>query len=519
VLLGLSVLVRMLWVFLLPNGMNLVDLHVYVDGSATLLNQHLYDFTYSAKTPNFPLPFTYPPFAALVFFPLHYLPFTVVAVAWLLGTIAALYAIVRMSQRFMLDDAADTPDCRAVAMLWTALGMWTEPVRMTLDYGQVNVFLALVTMLAVRAGRWWLSGGLVGFAAGIKLTPAVTGLYFAARRRWAAAIFAAVTFGATIGLSFLVIGHQASRYFGTLFGDASRIGPVGSVWNQSLRGALSRIAGHDVRSGPVWVISVLVLAALAFAAWRALDRDDRLGTLVVVQLLGLMVSPISWSHHWIWVVPMLLWLYYGPVRRRPGARLVAAFWLVDVFASVPRILSEFEGETVSISRAWPLAWLGAVDALGVLLVFGWLIATGRRRAPGARVVAAAAIVADGKLLLARRSRPAELAGLWELPGGKVEPGETPEQALRRELREELGVDAVVGERLGVDVPLPDNGGPGHVLRAYQATIVTGTPAALEHADLCWVDAAELDRMELVPHDRAWVDDLRSLLDGHQSVGR
>ncbi len=80
-LLALSVVVRIAWGFITPNGMNLVDLHVYVDGSAALLQGDLYGFTYSEDTPDFPLPFTYPPFAALVFLPLHLIPFGILGVA------------------------------------------------------------------------------------------------------------------------------------------------------------------------------------------------------------------------------------------------------------------------------------------------------------------------------------------------------------------------------------------------------------------------------------------------------
>ena len=90
---------------LTKNGMNLVDLHVYVDGSAALLTDRLYDFTYAEKTPDFPLPFTYPPFAALVFFPLHYFPFTVIAVLWLLAIVVAL-AMPALAQRY---DPCHTP--------------------------------------------------------------------------------------------------------------------------------------------------------------------------------------------------------------------------------------------------------------------------------------------------------------------------------------------------------------------------------------------------------------------------
>ncbi len=376
--LALSVLARLLWMLLSDNGMNLVDLHVYVGGSADLLTDRLYDYTYAEKTPDFPLPFTYPPFAALVFFPLHYLPFAAVAIGWLLATVAALYGVVWISLELVLGrEQLRAPGWRVAAIGWTAVGLWLEPVRTTIDYGQVNVFLVLGAMVAVRSSRWWLSGGLVGIIAGIKLTPAITGLYFVARRRWATVVWSAVVFGATVGVSYLINDHEATRYFGTLLGDADRIGPVGSVWNQSIRGTLSRILGHDVESGPWWIASALVVAVLAYFAWRALESDDRLGTLVIVQLFGLMVSPISWSHHWVWLLPTVLWLVYGPLRHAPGARVLAGYWLVTMLVGVPWVLSFFQPTIWEISRPGVLSWLGAVDVLGVLVFYGWVIRSGR----------------------------------------------------------------------------------------------------------------------------------------------
>lgn len=375
VLLVLSVVARLAWAFLTPNGMNLVDLHVYVDGSAELLRDDLYDFTYSEQTPDFPLPFTYPPFAALVFFPLHFLPFTFVGVCWQLATMGAMFLLIKLSLELVKPDR----DWTRVAMAWTALALWTEPVRTTLDYGQVNVFLALGAVVAIRSSRWWVAGGIVGFIAGIKLTPAITGLYFLARKRWSAAAFSAVAFAATVGISYLVLGHQAGTYFTTLLGDADRIGPVGSVWNQSLRGAMSRIAGHDVGSGIVWIVAVAAVATLAFFAWRALRPDDRLGTLIVVQLLGLLVSPISWSHHWVWVMPLLVWLLHGPDRHRLGTKIVAAYWLATTLVGVPWILSFFQDSIWLVSRPAVLAWLGGVDVLGALLVYGWAVYLGFSR--------------------------------------------------------------------------------------------------------------------------------------------
>lgn len=371
-LLAFSVLLRLAWTLLSPNGMNFVDLHVYVDGSAALFGGDLYDFTYSVVTPDFPLPFTYPPFAALVFYPLHYIPFSVIGVGWQLLTILGLYGLVRMSLTLLFGDAARHVRWRPFAMLWTTVGVWTEPVRTTLDYGQVNVFLALLTMAAVTSSRWWLSGGLVGMAAGIKLTPAITGLYFLAQRRWKAAAFSAVAFGGTVALSFLLIGSEAKEYFTTLLGDADRIGPVGSVWNQSLRGALSRIMGYDVGMGPIWLVGVGLAALAAVLAWRTLRRDDRLGTLVLVQLLGLLLSPISWSHHWVWVVPMLIWLLHGPLRDELGTKVIAGYWIVTTLIGVPWVLSFFQDSIWLISRPAILSWAGTVDALGAFAVFVWV---------------------------------------------------------------------------------------------------------------------------------------------------
>ncbi|MEE2035118.1 (deoxy)nucleoside triphosphate pyrophosphohydrolase [Rhodococcus chondri] len=129
------------------------------------------------------------------------------------------------------------------------------------------------------------------------------------------------------------------------------------------------------------------------------------------------------------------------------------------------------------------------------------------RQPAGHVVAGA-VFRDGRLLLAQRNRPPELAGQWELPGGKVEPGEEIEAALRRELREELGVEVRGGERLGVAVPLPG----GRVLCAYRVELVAGVPKPLDHSALRWVDADELETIDLVAADRAWLTDLQEHLD-------
>jgi 8-oxo-dGTP diphosphatase len=124
-----------------------------------------------------------------------------------------------------------------------------------------------------------------------------------------------------------------------------------------------------------------------------------------------------------------------------------------------------------------------------------------------QIVVAGALISGASLLVAQRDRPPELAGLWELPGGKVAAGESDAAALIRELREELGIEVTVGARLGADVALTDS----MLLRAYLVTHAGGVLAPNDHRALRWVGADELDGLPWVPADRAWLPDLACAL--------
>ncbi len=395
-LLVVSIAARLAWTYLTPHGANFVDLHVYISGAAALSQPGaLYDYVYADQTPDFPLPFTYPPFAAVVFYPLHFLPFGLVAFLWQIGTMAALYGVVRLCQRLLAGSAslnrgvdAAVPASpllrraslnRRAAMLWTAAGIWTEPLRSTFDYGQINVILVLAVLYAVYSRRWWVSGLLVGLAAGVKLTPAIAGVYLAGARRWAAAVFSAVVFAGTIAVSVWATGDQARRYFTELLGDAHRVGPIGTSFNQSWRGGISRILGHDAGYSPPVLVAIVVTAVLAVLAWRALNSTptgpDVLGSLLVVELFGLLASPISWTHHWVWLLPLMIWLFYGPSSDRPGARTLGWVWLTLTLIGVPWLLSFFQPTIWQDGRPWYLAWAGLVYIVGALVTLGWMATT------------------------------------------------------------------------------------------------------------------------------------------------
>ena len=363
----------------IPSQPDLDDFHVYMLGGAALDRpETLYSFAYSAQSPEQPLPFVYPPFAAMLFRPLSVFPVQVAGLLWQLAMLVGVYAIVRISQRMVGGGS------RRSAMLWTAGAIWLEPVRVAVNLGQLGVFLTLAVLYAAYSRRWWISGLLVGLAAGVKLTPAISGLYFVGVRRWGTAVFSAVVFFATVGLSYVVVGDQVRNYFTRVMGDTS-INPIAVSFNQSWRGGLSRILGHDAGEGSLVLAAIAVTAVLAALAWRALgagpEGRDNLGSLLVIELFGLLVSPISWVHHWIWVVPLIIWLLRGRWRAMPGARVLGWGWAVLMLVSVPSMLA-LATSLWQISRPWYLAWPGLVYVVATIATLVWIVMTGRRAAAG-----------------------------------------------------------------------------------------------------------------------------------------
>ena len=285
-----------------------------------------------------------------------------------------------------------------------ALGLWLEPVRTTFNYGQINLFLAALLLAGaaaeVRHGRggtrsradFW--GGLsVGLAAGVKLTPALTGLYYLLQRRWSAVAWSVATFAATVAIGWIAAPAETVRFFTALMFDPARTGPIWSAINQSLRGALSRVLGED-RVGIWLVCAVLAFGLGVWCTWRSLRADDRTAAFLAVQVTALLISPISWSHHWVWVLPLLLWCLFGPRQRERVVRWLTVAWLVATCSYVVSILIAQQYEDQPASRPLWQSALGVVYPLmGVvtLAVLGWL--AGRR---AAAVGPSDAPIADGR---------------------------------------------------------------------------------------------------------------------------
>jgi alpha-1,2-mannosyltransferase len=278
-----------------------IDLDVYRLGSrAWLGGANLYG-ALPPTSSGARLPFSYPPIAAVLLSPLALAPTAVAVTALTLATIALMALVLRMFLRSLIGPGAGS---------WWTIGwllpaaLFLEPVRNTLNYGQVNVALmALVAADCLVVAPRWPRGALVGVAAAVKLTPAAFVLFFLLRRDWPAVRTAAVSFAVSTGAGFLFDWHDSVRYWTSVVFQAGRPGNPAYAANQSIQGVLAR-AGLDPYS-PAGAMTWLVLAAVAITVAclgmrRAFAASADAWALSLNALAGLLISPISWSHHWVW---------------------------------------------------------------------------------------------------------------------------------------------------------------------------------------------------------------------------
>ena len=372
------------------------DLRIYRE--AGLIVRHDYHFR-GRPTPLYDWvsaggnPFTYPPFGAGICAAISFLPLLTLQWGMTALSLAALAATVWLTL-----DAVGLPRGAiqvGATLLVCAAALWTHPVQSNLGLGQVNILLmaAIIADLRPRppgaAGRsrWW-AGAATGIAAGIKLTPLIFLPYLLLTRRYRQAGVAAAAFALTVAAGFATMPGASTMYWRSgLLNRANGTGHqhmeffFASAWNQSLRGLLSRFLRHAQVATLPWLIASALIVGIGLATAAMLDKDGyRMLGVLTCALTGLLISPVSWLHHWVWVAPWLAALT-ALALRQPGwarwrwAALAAVTWLV--FAEGPSLMP-FTGSHRSldvIAAVWskhPLAWHGVEILAGNAYVFAGL---------------------------------------------------------------------------------------------------------------------------------------------------
>lgn len=322
------------------------DLHVYRYGGDAVIDQAR---AYAVDDPVTGYPFTYPPFAALLMAPLALLPGTVAAALWTglsAGCLAAAVVLVRNAL-----GRGGSPAWLVLAVCAGSLAL--EPVWQNLSFGQINLILMLAVLVDLLRPDRRTSGLLLGVVAGIKLTPLVFVVLLLLVGQRGTAVRATLTFAGTV-LMGLVAFPGAATYWTESLLDPSRVGPPALAHNQSVSGVLTRLLGEEPATwawlavaGPVAVAVVLVAATW----WR---RGDRLLGAGLGALAMLLASPVSWSHHWVWAVPIGLALW-------DRSRIGCVLW-VGVFVCRP-ILWPPWGE----GREYQWRWFDHLDGNAYVL--------------------------------------------------------------------------------------------------------------------------------------------------------
>lgn len=270
-----------------------IDLTVYLRAAADVL---------AGRDPSIAvpgvLPWLYPPFAALVFAPLLALPHWTAAS---LLALASLAALARMA--YLIAPLLGRPNWAH----WWPLLLAAEPVYATLGFGQVNLLLAWLVVEGFLSRHRWL----IGVAVGVKLTPLIFVFPLLLRRDFRGLAGIASGASGTVALGWMAApAASLSFWSGSLTRAPGHIG-VAYAANQSLTGAALRLLGAEQRLLVVGLlVALLSVVALALAGITLIKApDDPALALSITGLLGVLISPISWTHHWLWILPLTAWCW------------------------------------------------------------------------------------------------------------------------------------------------------------------------------------------------------------------
>lgn len=305
------------------------DLRIYYDAMHWWASGHrLYEFSHLDRIQG-PLGFTYPTFAAILMYPMAWLPWSFVASLTVLANLTALV----LTTAWLTSLVADRHGWPRWYLLGLALPLVTtlEPIRETFAFGQINIMLAalvLADLLVAVPRKWKLAGVGIGLATAVKLTPAIFIVYLLLTRRWRTAITAIATATAATLLAAALAPADSWRYWTSSLWHANQVGHLGRIPNQAIWGALLRL--HEPNR-LLWLALVALVAGVGlWRAARAARAGDELAGLTLTGLVGLLVSPVSWQHHLYWFVPAILVLVDAAASARPGrcwyGTLAAVVW-------------------------------------------------------------------------------------------------------------------------------------------------------------------------------------------------
>lgn len=367
-----------------------IDLQVYRNGARVWLDG---GELYGPMPPveGIGLPFTYPPLAALFFAPLALMPLTLAEALVTATSIASLgiavwLVLVRLR-----------PELSRLTVLTLVIGavavaQFFEPIRQTFGFGQVNlVLMAAITLDCLVRKPFWPRGMLIGIAVSVKLIPAGYLLYFLLRKDWKAVGTLVVSTIAAVGLGFLLFPSDSVDYWFSTLADTGRIGPPYFAGNQSIKGMTYRLGVDDSVATVLWIALSLVAVALA-AVWmrRLIDAGATVAALLVNAAAILLVSPVSWSHHWVWIAPALVLTADLMVRGARSPRLIGVVAAGTVlFLIGPHWLLPHSRDR-ELEWAWWQQVIGSSYVLATFAVFVVAVATYRPVVSGVRKAASAA---------------------------------------------------------------------------------------------------------------------------------
>ncbi len=340
-----------------------IDLSTYLLGGAHAPTNDLFTVT----LPKDGLGFTYPPFSALLFAPFADFPLRACEVAFSLLNLAVVFALIAVSLRAV---------CAALdrrTILWWALALVLpvvlfDPVRQTFLLGQVNIILALLVMADMTLELPLPRGILVGLAAAIKVTPAILIPYLFLTKQGRAGTRAVASFCAAALLATAVNASTSWSYWTHYIRDPQRAGMLSWIGNQGVLGALERMLGRMFTTPTTFVIVVTVACVGLAVAAGAYRRSSAVLGFLVVEATESLASPVSWSHHFIWVILLVAWLALAEDRPRYGEWYALA--VAVLFWAAPTWWAPHGPGVTFAGRGWLIPLSDAYGLLFIVLVVG-----------------------------------------------------------------------------------------------------------------------------------------------------